>query len=522
MRTSTVVSVPCLLCALTLCFVLSISAQAQEAVERNQNAPDVLGRLTVGQPFEARRESSSNEDLHKNGDGRSLAVGETLTLGELEGPGIITHIWTTVGSYDPFYARSLVLRMYWDGAENPSVEAPLGDFFGVGHGAPADFVSLPVAVSSYGRACNCFWKMPFKKSARITVTNESETYPTDSFYFYLDWQKCDSLPGDTKYFHARYRQSMPAQPGDYTILETEGSGHYVGAVYSAQQVELGWFGEGDDRFYIDGEESPSLRGTGTEDYFGDAWGFRAFSTPYYGVSLWEGYFPGDRVTAYRWHIEDPIPFKESLKVTIEHRGSVFTDFGEHLGQFLERPDWVSSVAFWYQSPPAQFAEPLSPASKRIAPYRVLSAADLVARAVPEMGMGKDGPTVNFMPLTGEASIEFDFDVAEAGRYQINGLIWHSVFGAVYQPLLDGKPLGEPLDLWLSGHDALWDSFDLHQLEAGKHTLRFEGRGASPHMRSMAPPAYAFGMTYLILLRLEDMEGYHQVLNEELAKKGKKE
>lgn len=477
-----------------------------------------LEGLHLKQAYEARRESSAHADLHKNGDARSIAAGETLVLGELEGPGAITHIWNTVGSADPFFSRSLVLRIYWDSAEKPSVEAPLGDFFGVGHGAAMNYTSQPAAVSSQGRSRNCFWTMPFKQSARVTVTNESETYDTDSFYYYLDWQKWDAWPEDATYFHARYRQEMPAKPGDYTLLETEGAGHYVGTVYSVQQVELGWFGEGDDRFYIDGEEQPSLRGTGTEDYFGDAWGFRAFATPYYGVSLWEGYFPGDRNTAYRWHIQDPVPFTKSLKVAIEHRGSIFTDQAQHLGQFIERPDWISSVAFWYQHPPVGASEPMPSAQDRLAPYQVLEASKLTTRASMELGVRKDGPTVSYMPLTGDAHIEFDFDIEEAGRYQVNGIIWYSLFGGVYQVSLDGQPLAKPLDLCMTGRDPIWTRFDLHELEAGKHTLRFEGQGSSPNRRSMALPAHAFEMTYLILLRLEDMEGYHQKLEEITAEK----
>jgi D-arabinan exo alpha-(1,3)/(1,5)-arabinofuranosidase (non-reducing end) len=503
---------------LILTLALTVTATAQPSPNAG---PDGLRGLCRIQDFQARRESSAHEDLHSNGDARSVAKGETIVLGDLEGPGMITHIWTTVGSEDPFWGRSLVIRMYWDGAAKPSVEVPLADFFGVGHGAAADFTSLPVSTSSHGRAKSCFWNMPFRKSARVTLTNESEQYDTDSFYYYLDWEKHPELPDDIAYFHAQYRQAMPATPGDYTILETTGKGHYVGTVQSVQQVELGWFGEGDDRFYIDGEETPSLRGTGTEDYFGDAWGFRAFATPFYGVSLWEGYFPGDRGTAYRWHIADPIPFTKSLKVAIEHRGSAFTDMGEHLGQFNERPDWVSSVAFWYQTPPAQFTTPLPTAAKRIAPYRVLPAADLVRRATPAPAVSTDGPTVNLMPLSPDASIEFDFDLEQDGRYQITGLIWHSIFASVYQVSLDGALLGEPLDLYASGHDAVWVSFDLHDLKAGKHTLQFEGVGASPRRRTMAPPAHAFGMTYLCLLRLQDMAGYHEVLNKRLAEKAAK-
>ena len=503
---------------LPLFFLLFIAILALPTVA----AEDVLDSLTRQQSFEARRVSSSHEDLGRNGDARSIDAGETLVLGDLEGPGIISHIWTTVGSEDPFYPRNLVLRFYWDGADKPSIEAPLGDFFGVGHGASQDFTSMPVATSSLGRSRNCFWKMPFRKSAKITVTNESKEHETDSFYYYLDWQKHDQLPEDTTYFHAQYRQAMPAVPGDYTILETEGRGHYVGTVYSAHQVELGWFGEGDDRFYIDGEDFPSMRGTGTEDYFGDAWGFRQFATPYYGVSLWEGYFPGDRVTAYRWHIQDPVPFKKSLKLSIEHHGSVFTDEGVNLGQFTERPDSVSSVAFWYQYPPVAFTEPIPPAEERLAPYKILPASSLVCRAEPAQLLATDPPSVNYMPMAEDSMIEFDFEIADAGKYQINAYLFHSVFSAVNQPLLDGKPLGDALDFCFSGHDPVWISFDLHDLEAGKHTLRFESKGLSPNRRTDAPPMQLFGMTHLILLRLEDMPGYHEARDKKLLEKAAKE
>ena len=480
-------------------------------------AREGLDRLIVLQNFQSQRASSSNPDLHSNGDAISIAPGQTVVLAELEGPGIITHIWTTVGSIDPFHGRSLVLRIYWDGAEKPSVQAPLGDFFGVGHGAFASFTSAPVSVSSHGRARNCFWKMPFRKSARITVANESPKYETNSFYYYIDWQKREELPEDVLYFHAEYRQAMPAPPGDYTILETVGRGHYVGTVYSVQQMETGWFGEGDDRFYIDGEAAPSLRGTGTEDYFGDAWGFRQFSRPWFGVSLWEGYFVGDRVSAYRWHIEDPIAFAKSLKVTIEHRGSVFDDASRQLCSSCERPDWISSVAFWYQQPIKKLSPLLPPAEKRIAPYRVLGVDDLKISAEPAGGLSKQKIGVEYMPLTPDAKISFTFNVEQSGRYQINAFITHSLFSSLYQPFLDGQPLGGVMDLCSSGSDPLWTSFDLHDLQAGEHTLSFEGRGPSPARRSLAPPVYAFSLQYIILLRLQDMQGYHAVV-EGAAKK----
>lgn len=497
---------PVMCCLVCLSVVFGAAAEEQSAAVGSQ-----LRSLTRIQPYEARRESSSNEDLTKNGDARSIEPGGTLVLGDLEGPGVISHIWCTVGAYDPFYARSLVLRITYDSLEHPSVEAPLGDFFGVGHGAQVDFTSAVVSTSSFGRARTCYWRMPFHKRAVVTITNESSEHRVDSFYYYLDWEKHESLPEDTAYFHARYRQAAPAQPGNYVILDTKGRGHYVGTVYSCHQMELGWFGEGDDFFYIDGEETPSLRGTGTEDYFSDAWGFRQFSKPYYGVSLWEGYFPGDRVTAYRWHLADPVPFKESLHFEIEHKGSVFTDFAEHQGQFIERSDWLSSVAYWYQTPPAVFSERIAPLEERVAPYRVYKASELTCRAIPETAVETDDATVNFRPGTQDGSIEFDIELAEDGRYQFNAVVWYSLFGGVYQPYLNGKPVGPPRDFIESGNDYAWLNLDLHQLFKGTHTLKFEKVGESPGKRTMALPANAFAMTYLVLLRLEDMAGYREAL-----------
>jgi hypothetical protein len=502
-------------CAVALALVAGACACAYAA----ENLLDDLTRL---QTFRAERESSAEPDLLKNGDARGIEIGETLVLGDLEGPGVITHIWCTVGSEDPFYARSLVLRIYWDGMDKPSVEAPLGDFFGVGHAAWVSYTSLPVTISSEGRARNCFWRMPFRKHARVTVTNESDTYRTGSFYYYLDWRKVKSLPDDTAYFHARYRQQHPAQPGDYTILDTTGRGQYVGTVYSVNQMEIGWFGEGDDRFYVDGEEYPSLSGTGTEDYFCDAWGFRQFSTPFYGVPLWEGYMPGDRVTAYRWHIMDPVTFEKSLKVQIEHKGSVFTDAAQQLGQFIERSDWISSVAFWYQTPATAAAEPIAPLAKRMPPYHVVRAADLALRADPPTLVMKEGPAVTYIPRAPEASLELDFEVAQAGTYRLDAALYFSVFGAKYQPLLDGKPQGPEIDLCAEGADWLWRRFDLVTLDAGKHTLRFEGRGASPKQRSILPPSYAMGVIYLTVLRLEDMEGYRAAMKRTLEERQKQQ
>jgi len=468
---------------------------------------DLFGRLTQSQPGRSQRVSSSEADLDGNGDGKTIQPGQTLVLADLDGPGVITHFWNTSASLNPFSGRSLVLRIYWDGAENPSVESPIGDFFGVGHGAKADFQSLPVSVSSLGRSRSCQWRMPFRKHAKITVTNENLQFGPVPFYYYLDWEKLDELPEDTLYFHARYRQQFPAQPGDHVLLETTGRGNYVGTVYSAQEVKIGWFGEGDDRFFIDGEELPSIRGTGTEDYFGDAWGFREFAGPFQGVTLFEGVMPGDRVTAYRWHMNDPIRFTKSLKASIEHRGSVYSEKdGKSLSSSGQREDWISSVAFWYQTPPATWDDPLPPAEKRVAPYKILLAPSLTMRAKPDK-TEKSIAGITFKPEVPDGEIEFDFEIAEPGRYRVSAVLMDAVFGSRYQPFLDGKPLGPVLDMNSKGGDWREYLFDLHDLDKGTHTFKLAGRGASPTQRTIGPKFFAVGVSSLILLRLEDMKGY---------------
>lgn len=498
-------------CCVALCMVSAHAALAQSPA-------DALSQLTRQQHYTSKRASSAKKDLAKNQDNTPIEIGQTVTLADLEGPGVISHIWCTVASKDPFYGRSLVVRIYWDGAEKPSVEVPLGDFFGVGNGANADVDSIPVSATAFGRSRSCFWQMPFKKRALITVTSESKTFRTDSFYYYVDWQKHESLPDDISYFHARYNQAYPAMPGDYTILETEGKGHYVGTVLSVLQTEIGWFGEGDDRFYIDGEEYPSLSGTGTEDYFNDAWGFREFCRPYFGVPVFDGYQAGDRVSAYRWHIADPVAFQKSLKVQIEHFGSVFTDKAQFLGQFFERPDWVSSVAYWYQATPNASVAPIAPVEQRMIPYRVLTPRELTIRAEPAAGVMKTDESVGYLSPKNDAIIEVEFEVADPGRYQVNAIMSHQFLGGLFQAYLDGKPVGPVRDFYLAGEDSVWERFDQHVLAPGKHVLKFEGKGVSAQKSIQMPSISGLGIDNLILLRLEDLAGYQEASKKALAEK----
>jgi len=315
---------------------------------------DLLSNLAKPQDYVSRRVSSYDRS-GGNRDSLTIDPGATAVLADIPGPGAVHHIWVTIAA-EPFYGRKLVLRIYWDGETAPSVEAPIGDFFSVGHGLDRSFSSLPINCSSEGRARNCYWQMPFRKSARISVTNEGRK-PVDAFYYYVDYRVLKELSEFTPYFHAQYRQEMPCAPGrNYVLLEAEGRGHYVGCNLSVLQRALGWWGEGDDMIFADGETTPSLHGTGSEDYFSDAWGMREDENPFYGCPLQEEDFQaGSKATVYRFHVPDPIPFTRSILVTIEH------------GHANDRADNFSSVAYWYQAEPHRPFPPLASMDKRL-PY----------------------------------------------------------------------------------------------------------------------------------------------------------
>jgi len=313
---------------------------------------DMLGKLGLPQDYVSKRVSSYDR-TGGNKDSLTIEPGLTAVLADLKGPGAIQHIWVTIAA-EPFYGRKLVLRMFWDGEQDPSVEVPIGDFFGVGHGLNRNFSSIPITCSSEGRAKNCYWYMPFRQSARVTVTNEGQqTVP--AFYYYVDYREIKNMAADTPYFHAQYRQEMPCQPGrNYLILDAAGLGHYVGCNLSILQRAMGWWGEGDDMIYVDGETFPSLHGTGSEDYFSDAWGMREAEHPFYGCPLQEeDYQAGSKATVYRFHVPDPIPFQKSIRVTIEH------------GHANDRSDDYSSTAYWYQAEPHKTFPALPPVAARL-------------------------------------------------------------------------------------------------------------------------------------------------------------
>lgn len=280
-----------------------------------------------------------------------IKAGETFTLADVQGPGAIQHIWMTpTGNW-----RFSILRVYWDDEPTLSIEVPVGDFFGMGWGEYAPLNSLPVSVNP-GSAFNCYWQMPFRKRCRITMENINEK-DAMSLYYQIDYTLTD-VPDDVAYFHAQFRRTNPnPYKKDITLLEgIKGKGHYVGTFLAWGVNNNGWWGEGEIKFFMDGDTNfPTINGTGTEDYFCGSYNFDRggqyvpFSTPYVGlhqVTKPDGtYKSQQRFGMYRWHIMDPIRFEKDLRVTIQDLG--WRSGGRYLPQLSD----VSSTVFWYQAEP---------------------------------------------------------------------------------------------------------------------------------------------------------------------------
>jgi D-arabinan exo alpha-(1,3)/(1,5)-arabinofuranosidase (non-reducing end) len=483
--------------------------------------PVDLSRLPELRDFQALRSSSNNPDPESNDDSKRPIPGETITLADLTGPGVVTHIWLTVAANEYGWPRLLRLRVYYDGSPTPSVDAPVGDFFAVGHGFERPVDSLVVRASSEGRSRNSYWPMPFRKSCRITVTNEGRRR-VSNLYYHVDWKKVPSLAAGTAYFHARYRQSLPASGGaPYEVLSVRGRGHYVGTVFSVVQAEAGWFGEGDDFFFVDGEKKPSIEGTGTEDYFNDAWGLRVDTGPYAGASVAEGTGLGSRMTAYRWHLTDPIPFRTSLKFELEHKGWTFNPDGSVKSASGERTDLISSVAFWYQvgiaadqpEPPYGVARlPQGNATQ----IEVENALQEAKGQKGKVSVSKDlfwSKDVLFFQGEGPgARLDVPFDVAEEGEYEVTTQVAQSFDYGTYSILLDGKPVQsaelehEPgADVLPTGSldgykDETYVGLDMllgwPRLTKGRHVVTFVCTG-----KAEASRGYNLGVDNLILARV---------------------
>ena len=416
-----------------------------------------LESITQPQPGKSMRASSGNP--FDNSDSAKIAVGETITIAELKGPGKISHIWLAPYSMDIRYPRALVLRIYWDGSTVPSVETPLGDFFAVGNGMRANVDSLPVKVSSHGRGLNCYWQMPFKKEAKVTLTNESDKEQA-SCYYQIDWNQFEQEPQTNMYFHARYHQEYPPELGQpYTVFKGKGNGHYVGTVLSSQNAIGHWFGEGDDIFCIDGEK-PSIFGTGTEDYFNEAWNMRVHSSLFTGCTIFEPRAPDARVTAYRWHIPDPIIFHKSLKFEIERRGYVMDSMGQVVDESGPRPDYWSSVSFWYQNSIAQPWCEFPPYQDRVNSEVVLHLPQIVEKIKhsPEIELKVNPynratyikPWFQVINDKVGAWIEIPFEIKEQGRYSLSIFQHLREDNGIWKVYIDKKEIYEAGESQIAG------------------------------------------------------------------------
>ena len=324
---------------------------------------------TIKQGVKSKRISSFDRSGGNNDRFENIAPGETRTIAEIDGAGTINHIWITISPEAPELNRSdIIFRIYWDGNEYPSVESPIGPFFGQGWDETYPWASLPLAASPVkGNALVSYFKMPFAKGAKIEIENQADI-KIAAFYFYIDYMEQEQSAENLAYFHAWYNQQVteaapegenewglladevgknPLGERNYKILETEGKGHYVGVNYFVNSPTPVWYGEGDDMFFIDGAEKATLHGTGTEDYFNSSWcPNENYQHPYFGYARtpddigWLG-----RTHCYRFHIDDPIFFDQGLIFSIEH--------GHNNYLTLE----MSSVAYWYLDKPSKL-EPI--------------------------------------------------------------------------------------------------------------------------------------------------------------------
>lgn len=450
-----------------------IAAVATLATLLTTAAAGDLGRLDNPPRAETHRVSSHDPNWENgNGDARNIAPGSELTLAEIEGPGRITHIWFTIASQARRYPRLTTLRIYYDGSGTPAVEAPLGDFFAVGHGMSISVNSAPVATSSFGRAYNCYWRMPFRKSVKVTMSNESKD--NTILFWYIDYER-KPVADDVPYFHAQYRQEYPADVNtDYLIADITGRGHYVGTVLSVQMSHPGRFGEGDDRFFVDGATTPTLAGTGTEDYFCDAWGFRTLNRPYYGITVWEGMQIGGRCTAYRWHVHDPVFFEKSLKMTIEHKGNTFDRNLQLIDAYTtRRKDMYSSVAFWYQTGTAKRFATMPPAEERLVPARVLKAVDLVD-TTPDY-IVQHGGLIWLQGGEGRnLTVPFVLDEEEDCVLYLR--VWPRGDAGIYDVYVDDRLVLSQHDFFEEHHHAYDQRLDFFRLPPGEHEVRAVPRG----------------------------------------------
>jgi len=318
----------------------------------------------------------------------------------------------------------------------------------------------------------------------------------------VDWTELGELPPETPYFHARYRQEYPAQAGsDYLIADLQGRGQFVGTVMSVTLGQDGWWGEGDDFFFIDGEKVPSLQGTGSEDYFNDAWGFRPRTSHWFGQPRWQGDNAGDSGVCYRWHVLDPVGFTNSLKVTLEHKGNHNDDYESF---YVERLDFLNSMAFWYQTGEPKAFGHLPPFPERRMPWqqqhlvRVFRQAKTTGKAKAQVqfaGMFGARPVLGWTNAEVGARLTLPFEVDASGRYAVRLTAGAAPEFGAYDIELDGKVALAHADFRAADYDELDLLLGAHEFAKGAHQLSFRALGDGER------PAKPMAVEMLRLLRL---------------------
>ena len=484
-------------------------AQTRSISAENPTGEKGKGGMAIPNPSELKPAASARaaDDLGQGWKVRPFLrvnAGKTVTLMDVEGPGVIQHIWMVEN-----LSRAHVLRFYWDDEDTPSIEVPAPDFFAVGHETFARVNSLAVIVNPRN-AVNCYWPMPFRKHARVTFTNEA-----DKDLILLAYQITYALtdvPENAAYFHAQWRRSNTSEQNPYVILDgVRGKGRYAGTFLAWTQLKKGWFGEGEIKFYMDGdEEFPTICGTGTEDYFGGSYGFpESYTTAYLGTTLAsdaQDTLP-NYWSLYRWHIEDPICYKSDLRITIQALG-----WGSDRKYQLLSDD-IASVAYWYQTEPHAPFPSLPPLEKRgrlelSALYESgffeaesmkvtkVSAGKTRKQDLRTIGAGWSGAAhLWWTGATPKDTLELAVPVVRSGDYRLSLQFTKSRDYAVVLVYLDAKPLGEPMDLF-SVNPAPSGRLDMgvHELREGPHTLKVEIVGAN----EQAKKSYMVGLDYVLL------------------------
>ena len=418
---------------------------------------DLLAQTKVSDLFDIARlpyfkdskliQISSNDTTGGNADFIPIKKDQTAVLADIRGAGVISRIWVTISSPDKYFLRRILLRMYWDGEKTPSVEVPVGDFFGTGF-EYTHYLSALVGMSSGGYYS--YFPMPFSDGARIEAVNETGQ-GVGAFYYHIDYQQLQSLESNLGRFHAQWRREPRTERGKpYTILEAEGRGQFVGLNLNMQgyrEKQL-WFLEGDEFIYVDGEKVPSIRGTGTEDYFTSGWYFNkgTYAGPYHGLIIKDDTL-NSRIAAYRFHIGDQIPFQKSIKVTIEHGHA-----NEELGDY-------SSVAYWYQTEPHKSFTGILPSHQRIplrvvVPENVLEAEDLLGSSSTSGGKltGEDMRTygvdwghdrqLNFKTSSPGGGFTISIPIKYSDKYIVYAYVSRGPSNGRFEVIADGNRLSE--------------------------------------------------------------------------------